>query len=51
MEVGERKWVVTAYDNSMNLASKNQGRNSDSFTKGETLPLNSEDNPTFFANP
>ncbi|WP_459177970.1 putative barnase/colicin E5 family endoribonuclease, partial [Helicobacter bizzozeronii] len=41
---GSNRWVVTAYDNSKSLEEKNQGRNSDSFTKGETLPLNPKDN-------
>ncbi len=43
---GNNKWVVTAYDNSKSFVEKSQGRNSDSFTKGETLPLNPKDNPT-----
>ena len=40
IKIGENKWVVTAFDNSK-LQSEKQGRNSVSFTKGETLPLNS----------
>ncbi len=43
---GNNRWIVTAYDNSRSLASKSQGRNSDSFTKGETLPLNAKSEPT-----
>ena len=40
VKIGENKWVVTAFDNSK-LQSEKQGSNSASFTKGETLPLNS----------
>ena len=42
IKIGENKWVVTAFDNSK-LQSEKQGSNSVSFTKGETLPLNSKD--------
>ena len=42
VKIGENKWVVTAFDNSK-LQSEKQGSNSASFTKGETLPLNSSD--------
>ena len=42
IKIGENKWVVTAFDNSK-LQSEKQGSNSASFTKGETLPLNSSD--------
>ena len=41
-EIGENKWVVTAFDKSK-LQSEKQGSNSASLTKGETLPLNSKD--------
>ncbi|WP_276206419.1 PBECR2 nuclease fold domain-containing protein, partial [Helicobacter sp. L8] len=46
VKIGNNRWVVTAYDNSKSLASKSQGRNSDSLTKGETLPLNSKEDTT-----
>ncbi|STP13748.1 PBECR2 nuclease fold domain-containing protein [Helicobacter cinaedi] len=42
VKIGENKWVVTAFDNSK-MQSEKQGSNSASFTKGETLPLNSSD--------
>ncbi|MDL0147710.1 hypothetical protein NYG95_08910, partial [Campylobacter felis] len=42
VKIGENKWVVTAFDNSK-LQSEKQGSNSASFTKGETLPLNSSE--------
>ena len=42
VKIGENKWVVTAFDKSK-LQSEKQGSNSASFTKGETLPLNSSD--------
>ena len=37
IKYSDNKWIVTSYE----AGEKNQGRNSDSFTKGETLPLNS----------
>ncbi|MGX2973158.1 ADP-ribosyltransferase-containing protein [Helicobacter sp. T3_23-1059] len=39
---GDNKWIVTAFDKSKSLSEK-QGSNSVSFTKSETLPLNSNE--------
>ena len=40
VKVGDNKWIVTAFDKTKSLSEK-QGSNSASFTKGEALPQNS----------
>ncbi|KGT36476.1 hypothetical protein KU70_05585 [Campylobacter fetus] len=41
VKIGDNEWIVTAFDNSKGIREKRQGSNSATFTKGETLPLNS----------
>ncbi|EAJ1231373.1 hypothetical protein YY92_01150 [Campylobacter fetus] len=41
VKIGDNEWIVTAFDNSKGIREKQQGSNSATFTKGETLPLNS----------